>query len=350
MSLRVAPWWAEAVVALRTSPLADVAARHGVDPEEFLDALVAAGIGQGADAAPWWPEALRLRATTSIRALAKRFRTEPRRIRRGLARAGLRVQGEELDGRGPEALRGVRLGTRPDGEVARAAGVIPEAVQGERRRLRVPAFRPRPAVKLSDEEEAWARGDHAGRRDGEPARADAPRAPRRVPQPEAPAVVRRPGRLSLPILPPAPSVAAAPPPPEPKVEPPREPDPLPRPGHAREGRMRLVRGEPARGSPPSPPSVVRVAARGSEPGDALSPSVRPPEVRRVVLPEVLFAEGAREADATWHVHLPGEDAPLVVVAADLVRAVNAAATVLPWEVLQGVRVERVERRASHAVR
>jgi hypothetical protein len=92
--------------------------------------------------------------------------------------------------------------------------------------------------------------------------------------------------------------------------------------------MRLVRVDPPRAPVEEPRPARRVAPLR-------------PEVRRVVIPEIVFAEGAAEADATWHVHLPGEEAPLVVIAADLVRAVNAAATVLPWEVLQGVRVERV---------
>lgn len=91
----------------------------------------------------------RVIAGESIRSVAVAFGTNPRRIRRALARAGLRAGGIVVGARGVPALapQRSRLGTTPDALIAKAAGVTPEAVQGERRRLGIAAYRParRPA-------------------------------------------------------------------------------------------------------------------------------------------------------------------------------------------------------------
>ena len=110
---------------------------------------------------PRWALVLaRLRAGESLRKVAAEFGTNPRRLRRALARASIRVRGESLGRDGVPALVRFRsrLGKEPDGAIARDARVTPEAVQGERKRLGIPAFRPRPKVHLSAEEEEWIRG------------------------------------------------------------------------------------------------------------------------------------------------------------------------------------------------
>lgn len=139
-----------------------------------------------ADLAPWWPEALRrLGAGESIRAVARAFGTEPRRVRRGLARTGLRVGGSAPGPDGVAVLLPLRdrLGQVADGVLAREAGVIPEAVQGERRRLGVAAFhQTRATPRLTEDEEAWVRGPVKGKRE------------RHRVDPDALTVVRRPAR------------------------------------------------------------------------------------------------------------------------------------------------------------
>jgi hypothetical protein len=128
--------------ALERAPLDDVAAARGVAPEALRAMLVEAGRDVAAQDAPWWPEARRLLATSSLRAVARAFDTEPRRIRRALARLGLRVAGEALDGRGVAVLARAPLGRVADDRLARDAGVIPEAVAGERRRRGIAPYRP----------------------------------------------------------------------------------------------------------------------------------------------------------------------------------------------------------------
>jgi hypothetical protein len=159
MSLAEAPWWPGFVAGLKLRSLGRLAAELGV-PEGDLEAeLIRVDPGGPASAAPWWPEVVRLRTTVPIRALARRFGCEPRRLRRSLARYGWRAGGVELERRGVPALGAFveRLGREPDGVIAREAGVSLEAVQGERRRLRVGPFHPT-AASLTPEEEAWIRG------------------------------------------------------------------------------------------------------------------------------------------------------------------------------------------------
>ncbi len=93
---------------------------------------------------PWAQVFARVIAGESIRSVALAFGTNPRRVRRALARAGLRVGGAVVGAHGVAALAShrSRLGTAPDAQIARAAGVTPEAVQGERRRMGIAAFRP----------------------------------------------------------------------------------------------------------------------------------------------------------------------------------------------------------------
>ena len=96
------------------------------------------------DEPPWALVFARVIAGESIRSVALAFGTNPRRVRRALARAGLRAGGVLVGAQGVAALatHRSRLGTAPDAQIARAAGVTPEAVQGERRRLDITAFRP----------------------------------------------------------------------------------------------------------------------------------------------------------------------------------------------------------------
>lgn len=174
--------WAELVRRLRTEPLAQVVAGSPWSEAEAIARLVAEGEGGAADAAPWWPEALRRLAVQSLRAVARQFSTEPRRIRRALARTGVRVAGAPVGEDGPAQLLPFRsrLGQQPDGVIARAARVTPEAVAGERRRLGVPAHVQRRRRAFTEEEVAWIRGPKRGRRE------------RFRPEPERLDVVRRP--------------------------------------------------------------------------------------------------------------------------------------------------------------
>lgn len=144
----------------------------------------------------WWPEALRmLDDGASIREIARRLQTEPRRIRRALARTGVRAHGTDLYGAGlPElSAQRERLGRQPDGIIAKLAGVTPEAVAGERRRLKIPAFVQRPqeplptvapvvspapvalpaAPELSVDDEDWIRGPRREKRERQRINADA---------------------------------------------------------------------------------------------------------------------------------------------------------------------------------
>ena len=162
---------------------------------------------------PRWAAVLaRLRAGESLRKVAEEFGTNPRRLRRALARAGVRVRGESLGRDGVPALVRFRsrLGKEADGGIARDAHVTPEAVQGERRRLGIPAFRPSPQVHLSAEEEEWIRG---------PVREPSV-APRRERQEVGPVVVRKAQRDGATVIrrvvAPAPDAAPAPPPVEPR--------------------------------------------------------------------------------------------------------------------------------------
>ena len=148
--VRNGAWWGAVIRRLEDEPLAAVSADLDVPVDELERGLVVADAGGSATDAPWWPEVVRaVVAGGSLRSLARRFDTNPRRIRRGLARAGLRVGGVDVRQEGVPALRAFidRLGAEPDGDIAALAGVPVEAVQGERRRRGIAAFRPAPAVR-----------------------------------------------------------------------------------------------------------------------------------------------------------------------------------------------------------
>jgi hypothetical protein len=140
---------------------------------------------------PRWEETVRrLLAGEPIRQIAASLKTKPRRLRRAFARAGVRAAGANLDRAGVLALVAYRnrLGKEPDTTLARAAGVTPEAVQGERRRLGIAAFRPAPLVRLTEAERSWIEGLDL-------AAAGIPRRPRRSELAEAPSVVvKKPAR------------------------------------------------------------------------------------------------------------------------------------------------------------
>ncbi|MBM4366528.1 MAG: hypothetical protein FJ102_09950, partial [Deltaproteobacteria bacterium] len=125
-------------------------------------------VSGGAECEPWWSSLLAaLGEGASIHALARRYGTNCRRIRRALARLGIRARGRDVDpsGLGELAAFGPRLGKEPDSAIAKAAGVTPEAVQGERERLGIGAFKPQRRVKLTRDDEAWIRGPVRRRRE-----------------------------------------------------------------------------------------------------------------------------------------------------------------------------------------
>ncbi len=381
-NVREAAWWNDCVAALRFDALCALALRYGVDEAVLALALAAESANQPAELSVWWPEAERMRATSSLRAIARLFHTEPRRIRRALARLNLRVGGREVTEEGGVAqLSGLRdmLGREPDRVVARMGGVIPEAVQGERKRLAIPAYVQRRRVRLSREEEAWIRGPKRGRR-------------AKVHVEENLEVVRRPARTDENAHRPSGwGVGHADPRPRPSgefvVRPPRVdrdffrsqgPDELERllqPVRQRDGRQRIVRGEPVRGagdsnapvgsppsrpepaSRPSPAPLPRAAAprslrpaltdtRSGEGLVALEPLPRLPRgpVRRLAEPPVQPPAPARLAPTSdeWLVYVPGNDTPLRVHAADIVQAIAAAARIVPPELLRLASVWRAD--------
>lgn len=157
------------------------------------------GPGQGAEREPWWGQLLvEYAAGASLRALARQFSTTPRRIRRAMARTGVRAHGRQLSNRGvPELVPFLaRVGKEPDAVVARAAGVTPEAVAGERARLGLAPFRPAARAHLTRDDEAWIRGPV--RRPREKTRVDADLlVVRRTLAPESrPSLVRRPAHAA----------------------------------------------------------------------------------------------------------------------------------------------------------
>ncbi len=156
MSLRDQAWWPEFCNRLRTEPMEQLARAYGQSYQALSVALNLADDGGPATEAAWWPEAVRrYQGGASLREISRLFGVNLRRLRRALARAGLRVSGEDLDDEGVPALVAMRdqLGKLPDGVIAERAGVPVEAVQGERRRLNVPAYR---NVKGGEEEPAPA--------------------------------------------------------------------------------------------------------------------------------------------------------------------------------------------------
>ncbi len=154
MSLVEQPWWDEFIEALAEYPLYELARRYRVDEPRAIEALLAVSRGGPVTEEPWWPEAVRIAGSYGIRQAARMFATNPRRIRRGLARAGVRVGGQRVGDEGIAALAPFRerLGKEPDHVIAADAKVTVEAVQGERRRLGIDAFRPEPAPRPEPED------------------------------------------------------------------------------------------------------------------------------------------------------------------------------------------------------
>ena len=145
--LRESSWWSGLVERLETESLNGLAHEFDVSPDDVETALADLDPGEAITATPAWPEIVRrIQGGGSLRDTARRFRTSPRRIRRGLARAALRVGGVAVGNEGLPALSDVleELGQVPDGVLARQCGVTVEAVQGERRRRGIDAFRPAP--------------------------------------------------------------------------------------------------------------------------------------------------------------------------------------------------------------
>ncbi|MBM4393273.1 MAG: hypothetical protein FJ090_19280 [Deltaproteobacteria bacterium] len=162
-------------------------------------------VSGGAEREPWWNSLLAAFGEgTSIHALARRFGTNCRRIRRALARRGIRAHGHHIDpaGLGELAAFAQRLGKEPDRVLAKAAGVTPEAVQGERERLGIGAFKPQRRVKLTRDDEAWIRGPVRQRREKVSVEAE-PTVVHRAPSAES-----RP--VSLVRRPPGPGAASSP--------------------------------------------------------------------------------------------------------------------------------------------
>jgi hypothetical protein len=148
--VREREWWTDFVHRLATEPLWSMAAEFSVDEEDLEAALAAEPAPDGALSAPWWPEVeRRIAQGASLRDTARRFGTNPRRLRRNLARAGVRAGGHDIREFGVEALAPhlERLGVVPDQAIAQEAGVTLEAVQGERRRLKIAAFEPPAPVR-----------------------------------------------------------------------------------------------------------------------------------------------------------------------------------------------------------
>ncbi len=145
-ALRDTEWWPSVLTRVVNEPLSVLAAEFAVSLDALESALAELTGEKAVTESPAWPEIQRRIADgASIRDTARRFATSPRRIRRGLARLGVRVAGMEVGEGGLAELASFvdRLGTVPDAVLAKEAGVIPEAVQGERRRRGIGAFRPR---------------------------------------------------------------------------------------------------------------------------------------------------------------------------------------------------------------
>lgn len=390
--IRQETWWRDCIDALRSESVSALSVRYKVENLALCEALALESAGLAADKAVWWPEALRMRAQSSIRAIARAFSTDPRRIRRALARLGVRVGGREIaEHTGVPQLSGLRdvLGREPDRAVAKMGGVIPEAVQGERVRLNIPAYVQRRRVRLSREEEDWIRGPKRGRR-------------AKVHVEENLQVVRRPIRSDENAHRPSGwGVGFADPRPRPVSEVPfRSPrverdffrssgtdemEQLLQPVRQRDGRQRIVRSEPPRTLPPDasvrpsvPPATRSIVAHSQTPaapaaarrtlgsaaaappsGDAEARPSLPSLVKVVRAPVAAapvaaapvvaapvaaapVAAAPAAGDVEWWVAVPGTEAPVRVYAPDIVQAIAAAGRVVPAELLRLASVWRAD--------
>ena len=141
-------WWLAFTERLTDESLDLLAAEFSVSVEDLEKALAGLDDGDAITDTPGWSEIVRrVRAGRSIRQTARCFQTSPRRIRRGLARTAVRVAGVDVGADGHPAMEDIAddLGKIPDGVLARRCGVTVEAIQGERRRLGIDAFRPAPS-------------------------------------------------------------------------------------------------------------------------------------------------------------------------------------------------------------
>lgn len=374
------PGWDEVLRRMPTERLASVAASIGLEEFELTAYLVVEGAGRPAEGTPWWPEALAMRAEgTSLREIARRFQTDPRRLRRALARQGLRVHGVDLaPGTGAEALVAVRerIGNEPDRVVAKAAGVIPQAVKGERRRLGLAAYWQRPRVRLTADDEAWIRGPKKLRRE------------RFRPEPDVLQVVRRPQTRPGEDLRPSRTDEGVRRPEPARVSPSRphsegpgrsffrddrwsEIERLTEPTQRRDGNRRLVRSPdvarpltpstveanrrpepestpavPAAGLPGLPP-VVGTRRLVTPPRPVGSPVPREAAPRAVtavaVAPEVVPVQGP--AEVPWRIEVPGWENTVTVFATDIAGAVRKAAEKVPAHLLARSSVWRADQPA-----
>ncbi len=360
-----------------------------------------------AEAERWWSAAVQmLDEGVSIREIARRYATDPRRIRRALARTGVRAHGVDLDGGGLPDLEAHRdqLGRQPDGVVARGAGVTPEAVSGERRRLDIAPFEQRRAERaapaaptLTVDEEEWIRGPVKEKRERQRINADALTVVRRPTRSDS----LSPSMMGRPLLKPAytPGEARTP------LRTPTPPSPAPSgaftggeppsrerrgreffwddrkseinalleaPRHQRDGRQRIVRADLPRLPPiesedrparvrsdapawrvvaPTKPDVA-LPVRPAATQDVLPPqrpAVRPMAVPVAAPPVVagppVVAEppvlaGPRPMER-WLVLMDGADSGLIVDASDVAAAATLVTTLLPEFMLGGVGLARV---------
>ena len=385
MSSRPAAW-DEILRRLPVERLVAIATVVGLEEFELTAYLVVEGAGRPAEATPWWPEAMAMRAEgQSLREIARRFQTEPRRLRRALARLALRVGGHDLaEGEGSSKVGVVRerLGAEPDGVLAKASGVIVEAVKGERRRLQRAAYFQRPRVRLTADDEAWIRGPKKLQRQRPRSAPDVLQVVRR---PQArPEDVRRPPSGSFAPSVPAPRAAPA-------VRPVEssnrsffrddrwaEIERLTEPTVRRDGNRRLVRApDAARPAGPGgnasvsdgrlPVTANSETTRGSTGGLPLLPPVG---TRRVVAPQrpvgspvappaMATSKGSAQValavavpvdevvDATvaWRVEVPGWEQIVTVFASDIAGAVRSASAQVPPQLLARSSIWRADQAA-----
>ncbi len=374
--------WDEILRRLVSERLSAIAATVGLEEFELTAYLVVEGAGRPAEATPWWPEAMAMRAEgQSLREIARRFQTEPRRLRRALARLALRVGGHDLaEGEGSSKVGVVRdrLGAEPDAVLAKASGVIVEAVKGERRRLQRAPYFQRPRVRLTADDEAWIRGPKKLRR-------ERPRT-----EPDVLQVVRRPQARLEEVRRPT-SGSFAPSAPAPRVAPPVRPaessnrsffrddrwaeiERLTEPTVRRDGNRRLVRApdaarpaahaaddrlpatpnpEAARGSalgglPSLPAAGTRRLVTPPRPvGSPVAPAAMVSSTRsgQAALAVAVPSEEVVSADVAWRVEVPGWEQTVTVFAADIAGAVRSASAQVPSHLLARSSIWRADQAA-----